>query len=416
MLTRPFTRLRSVWRDYPQQFWLLLFTAFINSLGGALLWPFYTLYVTQRFHVGLAEAGVVIALWGSTELIGGLIGGAVADRFGRKNVMILSLIVSAAANVGTGLADQLGYIYLMAIVAGLFGSIGHPAMQAMVADLLPEAKRAEGYGMLRVMFNLSVVLGPTFGGILATQSYLYLFVSDAIASSIVAVIVARAIKETHHVTAQLKQAHESFAMTLRGYGTVLRDRPFIAFILITIIANMMYFQMNSTLPVFLRDIHGVPAQGYGYILSLNALIVVIFQLWVSRRVRSVPPLVLLTIGAALYGVGLGMYGFVGSYALFVAAIVVITLGEMLFVPTTQSYSAQLAPEDMRGRYMALYGFTFGIPGSFGTILAGLIAQQWGAYSIWHFAALGSFVAALGYASMYLISRPAPQTTVQAKTA
>jgi MFS family permease len=402
----PVARLVTVWHDYPKQFWLLLGGAFVNSVGGALLWPFYALYVTQRFNVGLTEAGFVIAIFGSTGLVGNLVGGAMADRFGRKGVMIASLLISAAANVATGFADQLVYIYLIAIFAGLFGSIGDPAFQAMVVDLLPEEKRAEGFGLMRVVFNLAVVIGPTLGGILASRSYLILFLSDGVISGVMAVFVALALRETRRPRATSGHAHGNFLTTLSEYKLIFRRRVFLLFLLLVIFANAVYFQMNSTLPVFLRDAHGVPPQGYGYILSMNALLVVLLQLWITRHVKSVPPLLLMTAGTLLYVIGFGMYGFVGTYALFAVAMIVITFGEMFAIPTAQAYAAALAPEDMRGRYMAVFGFTFAIPATFSTIVAGTVQKTWGLYSIWYLAAVVAFLVALGFFTMYL-ARPAP---------
>jgi MFS family permease len=402
----PVARSLTVWNDYPKQFWILLFGAFVNAVGGALLWPFYALYITQRFEVGLTEAGFVIAIFGGTGLIGNLVGGAMADRFGRKGVLIASLLISAAANVATGLADQMVFIYLIAVFAGLFGSIGDPAAQAMVVDLLPEEKRAEGFGLMRVIFNLAVVIGPTLGGILASQSYLYLFLSDAVISSIMAVFAALALRETRHAIASTEHAHGNFLTTLSGYKTIFRQRAFMLFLLLVIFANAVYFQMNSTLPVFLRDAHGVPPQGYGYILSMNALLVVLLQLWITRQVKGVPPLLLMTAGTLLYVIGFGMYGFVGTYLLFAVAMIVITFGEMLAIPTAQAYAATLAPEDMRGRYMAVFGFSFAIPATFSTIIAGTVQKTWGLHAIWYVAAVVAFCVAFGFFTMYF-ARPVP---------
>lgn len=405
----PLARIQTVWNDYPKQFWLLLLGAFVNAVGGALLWPFYSLYVTQRFSVGLTEAGFVIAIFGGTGLVGNLIGGAMADRFGRKGVLIASLFISAAANVATGLADQLVYVYIIAAFAGLFGSIGDPAAQAMVVDLLPEQKRGEGFGLMRVVFNLAVVIGPTLGGILASRSYLYLFLADAVISSIMAVFVALVLRETRRAHTSGEHAHGSFLNTLSGYKTIFRRRAFMVFLLLIVFANAVYFQMNSTLPVFLRDAHGIPPQGYGYILSMNALLVVLLQLWITRRVKGVPPLLLMTAGTLLYVIGFGMYGFVSTYFLFAVAMIVITFGEMLAIPTAQAYAATLAPEDMRGRYMAVFGFSFAIPATFSTIIAGTVQKEWGLYAIWYVAAVVAFCVAFGFFTMYF-ARPVAATS------
>jgi MFS family permease len=364
--------------------------------------------------VGLTEAGLVVAIFGITSLVGHLVGGALADRFGRKGVMIASLLISAAANLATGLADQLVYVYIIAVFAGLFGSIGDPATQAMVIDLLPEEKRADGFGLLRVVFNLAVVVGPLLGGLLAAQSFLWLFLIDAVTSTVMAVFVAVVIRETHHAPAANAPSQGNLLTTFAEYKTIFRQRAFMVFLLLVILMNLVYFQMNSTLPVFLRDVHGIPPQGYGYILSMNAFLVVCLQLWITRRTRGVPQLLLMTAGSLLYVIGFGMYGFVNVYALFAVAMIIITFGEMLAIPTAQAYAAALAPEDMRGRFMAVFSFTFSIPATFGTILAGTIQKQWGPYAIWYVAAGVALLVACGFLVMYF-ARPAPKPVEVAAT-
>jgi MFS family permease len=145
--------------------------------------------------------------------------------------------------------------------------------------------------------------------------------------------------------------------------------------------------MNTSLPVFLRDHHGISPQGYGWILSLNAAMVVVFQFAITRRIRGYPPLVIMAVGTALYALGFAMYGFTATYALFLLAMVVITIGEMLVAPVSQALVARLAPEDKRARYMATFGLAWVIPGTVGPLLAGLVMDFGDARWVWYSAGL-----------------------------
>jgi len=225
-----------------------------------------------------------------------------------------------------------------------------------VADLLPERQRAQGFGFLRVAVNLSVTIGPVLGGLLARQSYIYLFLADALVSSISALIVWRAMPETRPAPRE-GAAEESMATTFRGYGRALRDTPFMLFLLAGILTGMVYVNLNTTLGVYLRDVHRVPESGYGLLLSLNAALVVLFQFAITRRIEGYAPLLMMVLGAVLYAVGFGMYGFAASMALFGLAMTILTVGEMLIAPVAQAMVAGFAPEDMRGRYMAIFGFS-----------------------------------------------------------
>jgi MFS family permease len=267
----------------------------------------------------------------------------------------------------------------------------------MVADLLPPEKRTQGFGLLRVVANLAIAVGPAIGGLLAAKSYLLLFSCDVATSLVAAAVVLLTIRETKP-TPRAGELDQSMMETFRGYGQVLRDVIFVAFMLASVLRAFVAMQLTSTLPVFLRDVHGVSERGFGYVLSLNAAMVVLLQFPIARWVGKYKPLLMMAAGMALYALGFGMYGVVGSYALFLAAVATLTLGEMMTVPVSQSVVSRLAPEDMRGRYMAVYGFSWVIPASVGPTLAGLVMDNADPRWVWY----GTFAIGLMAAAMFLM--------------
>lgn len=393
--SKSIARLRGVYEEYPSQFWVLIVGLFIDRLGGALMFPFFTLYVTRKFGVGMTEVGVLFALFSISSLVGSAFGGALTDRLGRKKMLIFGLVVSALTGLLMGIVNRIELFFTVAVFVGLFANAGGPAAQAMVADLLPEKKRAEGFGILRVVANLAVTIGPMIGGLLAARSYLSLFIADAISSTITAVVVAVALEETKPApSADVPQ--ESMLQTFGGYWRVVQDSAFMLFIVASILMVMVYMQMNSTLPVYLRDVHDISEQRFGYILSLNAGMVVLFQFPITRRLRNLRPLPVMVAGTLLYALGFSMYGVTASYALFLLAMVIITIGEMLVSPVSQALVARLAPDDMRGRYMAMFGFSWAIPAAVGPLLAGVLMDNFDPNWVWYGAGLLGLVAAAGY--------------------
>ena len=161
-----------------------------------------------------------------------------------------------------------------------------------------------------------------------------------------------------------------------------------------ILMGLVYMNMNTTLGVYLRDSQGIPTSGYGFILSLNAAMVVLFQFPITRKIENYPPMLMMALGTALYAIGFAMYGFVSQYTLFLLAMVIITLGEMLVAPVSQALTAQLAPEDMRGRYMAVFGFYWGIPFADGPLLAGILMDSGASTTLWYLVGIIGFLAAL----------------------
>lgn len=384
-----------LYEEYPRSFWTLMIVAFIDRLGGALLYPFFALYITSKFGVGMTQVGFLFATFSVSGFIGTSIGGALADRLGRKVMVIFGLIASSVSAILMGLVDSIEAFFILALLVGLLSNSAGPAHQAMITDLLPENKRAEGFGLFRVIFNLAVVIGPAIGGLLAARSYLLLFITDAVISLISAGIVYLYIPETKPEALPGVQ-EESILGTFAGYGKVLKDSLFMFFIFASILTGLVYMNMNTTLGVYLRDSHFIPESGYGMILSLNAAMVVLFQFPITRRIEDKPPMLIMALGAALYAIGFAMYGFVSAYVMFLVAMVVITIGEMLIAPVAQALTAKFAPEDMRGRYMAVFSISWSIPFAIGPLLAGLVLDNANPDYLWYLAGVVGFFSVLSF--------------------
>jgi len=390
-----FNKIKTVINEYPNAFKVLTLATFIDMLGSFLLYPFYSLYITSRFGVGMIEVGYLLSINSVGHLLGGVIGGALADKYGRRSMILLGLIISGTGSIMLGLVNDLYIFYILAAFLGLIGSFGGPARQAMVADLLPTEKQAEGFGILRVAFNLSAVIGPLLGGFIASQSYMLLFILDAGSSIITAVIVFYVIPETKPRLNESK-SEETVMETLIGYKEVLKDWRYLLFLSVSAVTVLVYMQMNSTLAVFLRDYHGFPEQSFGLLLSMNAAMVVFFQLWITRKISKYSPMKTMAFGTIFLMIGFGMYGFIAEPYLFFIAMGIITVGEMIVYPTGQSSAASFASEDKRGRYMAVYGFQWMIPNMFGALGAGLIMVYIGANWVWYLAGILSLIATIGF--------------------
>ncbi|MFX1307620.1 MAG: MDR family MFS transporter [Promethearchaeota archaeon] len=390
-----FTKAKNIYKEYPNAFKVLTLATFIDMLGSFLLYPFYALYITEHFGVGMIEVGILFSILAIGNMFGVVIGGALADKYGRRAMILIGLIVSGIGSIFMGLVNNLNTFYILAGFLGLIGNFGRPARQAMVADLLPKEKQAEGFGILRVAFNLSAVIGPILGGLVATQSFLLLFIADAVSSLITAVIVYLVIPET--IPQKLdKDRDENVMKTIIGYKEVIKDWKYMLFVSVAAITVLVYMQMNSTLSVFLRDVHGFPAQSFGLLLSLNAAMVVVFQFWITRKISKYAPMKVMAFGTIFLMIGFGMYGFISDVYLFFIAMIIITVGEMIVFPVGQSTAASFAPEDKRGRYMAVYAFQWNIPNLFGVLAAGLVMENLGVNWVWYFAGILSLLSMLGF--------------------
>jgi len=388
-------RVDNIYREYPRQFWIIVGSNFIDRIGGGMIFPFFALYITKQFQVGMTEVGLLFALFSISDMFGNMIGGALTDFLGRKSMIIMGLIISALTSLAMGMVQQLEWFYVMGAVSGLFATAARPAHQAMLTDILPEKKRAEGFGVMRVAANLAVAIGPAIGGFIASYSYLILFIADTVTSLITALIVYLVVEETRPEEKE-ESEKKGFKETFIGYGDVLKDRKFMAFVIISTIATIVYSQMYSTLSVYLRDVHGIPESGYGWLMTLNAGMVVLFQFMITRKISKHPPMLIMALGSLLYAVGFGMYGFVSAYIFFMVAMVIITIGEMVIIPVSQAYVGDAAPEDMRGRYSGVMGFSWMIPWMIGPLLAGLLIDNGYPNWVWYGSAILASISVAGF--------------------
>ena len=308
----------------------------------------------------MTEAGVLLGLLSLAGIIGSVIGGGLTDRLGRRKLILFGLVASAMSALTLGSVNRFAWLFPAAALVGLFSEVGGPAHAAMIADILPKEQRQEGFGILRVVGNMAWLVGPTVGGFVARSSFFALFVIDAVISCVVALLFYAFMPETKP-SSERTHDEQRLIDTFRNYRIVLRDKSYVAFLLAAVLMGMVYIQMYNSLSVYLRDNHGIEPQGYGFLLTASAITVICFQFWTMRIIKMRPQFLMMAVGTVFYLIGFGMFGVVSAYWLFTLAVVIITIGEMIVVPTSQTVAAGFASVDMRGRYMAVFGLAFSIP-------------------------------------------------------
>ncbi len=406
-----FTKIKKTYHEFPETFWVITFAGFIDSIGTFMLGPFVYLYMRQVFELSLVEVGVIYIVSGIGSLIGGMIGGSLSDKLGRKMCALFGLLSSGVFSLMFIFISNITIIYILLGIMGLLGSIGGPARQAMLADVLTVEKRPEGFSILRIVFNLAAAFGPALGGLLSSLDFKWLFIADAISSFITAIIFAIKVPETHPERGKenenlpeipvIKKTPEKKKL---GYGIVFKNWRFMIFTCVSALMGLTYMQMNSTLSVFLIEDLAFTNQQFGLLISMNALTVVVLQFWLTKRIKMFPALLMMAAGNILYGIGFGLYGFIRTIPLAFGAMVIITFGEMIIAPFSHTIVANFAPEDQRGRYNAVSMSVRLIPMLLGPIGAGAIMDNLDRKVLWYIAGLLTFVAALGYAILYFVTK------------
>ena len=163
------SKFRAIYSKFGKNFWLLMLSSFVDMLGGSLIFPFFSLYLTQKFDVGMTQVGTMYLVWAlASGVIGNVLGGAMADKFGRKTNMIFGLVASATSALLMVFIKDIVVFYISVATVGIFEDIAGPARKAMIADLVPDDLRGDAYGIFRIVFNLSATIGPAIGGFMVS--------------------------------------------------------------------------------------------------------------------------------------------------------------------------------------------------------------------------------------------------------
>jgi MFS family permease len=332
----------------PRAAWVLFFGTFLNKFGSFVI-PFLTLYITRRGYP-LSVAGLALGAYGCGNLIASILGGYLADRVGRRQTIVFSMFSGAVAMLLLSQARTLPAIFALAALAGLTGEMYRPASSALLADLVPAGQRVVAYSALRTAFNAGWAFGPAIAGLLAAHGYFWLFVGDAITSACFGVLAFFALPKGF--SAGAAQA---------GWGQLARalrkDRVLSRVLFAAFTIAIVFFQPCSTFGLHLTHL-GFSTATYGMILSLNGAIVVFCELPLTTITRRFPAPRVIALGYLCVGFGFALLGLARSIPELIVYMGVFTLGEMLAMPITSAYIADLAPPTMRGRYMGAYTLTW----------------------------------------------------------
>lgn len=392
-------KLRRIFDEYPRQFWLLSVAVLIDALGGWLIFPFFALYITDKLNVSLVQVGLLYSVLALTGMIGNTVGGALADRGGRKRMVIAGLILSAVTSLMIVVAPTYFWQVMTAAIGGFFSRVGQPAWHAMIADTLSDEQYAEGFGIVRIVDNVAAMIGPAIGGLLASISFVLLFSIDIISSTIAAIFVARYLRETHSKTSAEKTEQESIGASFRGYMVALKDFKLMAVTLLTVMVGLAHFQLYFALPVFMRDTHSFDPQVYGGLMSLAGAMVILFQFSLTRKLKQTSLVLQLALGSFLFAIGFSLVGIISTIPYFVLVMILITISGMIYFPVQQSLPALIAPVEMRARYIAVGMQALSIRPLLGPSLAGLMMDNADPSFLWYTAGFLCLISTLGYMAL-----------------
>ena len=373
-----FSSLIQPYRGLSKEVWLLSLATLINR-AGAMVIPFLSLYLSQHLGYSLEEVGWVMSCYGLGSVVGVYIGGKLSDDIGYLKVLYGSLLLSGLAFLVLQVITSFYLLCLGIFVLTLLADTFRPAVWVALDDYSKAENRTRSVTLVRLAINLGFSMGPAMGGlIIAGIGYFGLFWVDGLTC-----IVASAIcffylpnrgrgKETSEETDKDKK--------ISPYA----DRPYWIFWIAMFLIGFTFMQYFATVPLYYNEILGLGEEHIGLILASNGLLIFLLEMPLVHGLTKskLEDLQILIGGTFLLVLSFWVLN-LGPYIAFaLIGIVLMTFGEMLGFPFSNSYALDRSKRGNQGAYMAMYSMSFSVAHIIGPNVGMQISATWGYMVTW----------------------------------
>ncbi|MCP9946608.1 MFS transporter [Streptomyces somaliensis] len=381
--------LRGALGGLPRPYWWLWAGTLITSAGGFVL-PFLAIYLTSELGYSVSFTGLTLAVFGIGSGIASLLGGILADRLGRRVVLLSSEVLTVTGMVGLGVAHTKALVLAGALVVGVGLNAARPARAAAVADLVGRADLPRAYSLNYWATNLGFSAAAVAAGMAAEHGFLTLFVVNALANLVAGIMIYRWVPETRP-----EAAGGGTGSTARPNGSVRRDRPFLVLLGSVLLLGLVFQQPLVALPLTMTA-DGLSPADYGTAMMMNGLVIAVFQLPLSRLAGRIRPEFALGAATVVTGVGMGLTPFVHSLPGYAGTVVLWSLGEIVVWPTCMALVAAVAPPNNQGGYQGWFLSVWSLSVALAPLLSGQLMQMSGTAAVWVVCLSLSLVAAAAH--------------------
>ncbi|MCL4530526.1 MAG: MFS transporter [Chloroflexi bacterium] len=377
-----FQRIKATYNEFPGQFWLMVIGLFISTAGSSMIMPFMMIYASNKLQLPLSTVAALLSINAGTGLLSSFLAGTLADKAGRKLVMNISLTANGLVYFFLLQANNYVQFAVLMFLIGMSNPLYQVGADAMLADLVPSEKRVDAYAINRMINNAGFALGPAIGGFVASRSYALAFYAATAGFLIYSALLFFLARETLVKNKIYSDKKPVPAEADGGYREVFQNKHYVGVISLIATGLIAPSMLWVLLAVYTKTNFGLPENLYGWIPTTNALMCVFVQYSVTRVTRRFPALPVVAIGLLIYSLGVGSVALMSGFWGFWLSMVILTFGELTLVPTATKYVADLAPSNLRGRYMSIYWFGWGASRAIAPVLGGYINDQIAPRAIW----------------------------------
>jgi len=381
MLLRITHTYRASFTDLSRETWLLSLVMLVNR-AGTMVVPFISMYITQRMHRSIADAGLIITLFGAGAVLGSSVSGYFIDRISFRAVQIFSSITGGILFLLMGQINNFSLLCVMMVVLAFVAEAFRPANAAAVSSYSTPQNLTRSYSLNRLAMNLGWALGSSLGGILAAVNYHLLFWTEGLVYILVGILIVvllPPVKPTEKaVTVKLEAS-------VAAASSPWKDKFLLRFLILVAVYCTFFHLLFRLVPVYWKEELHIDESMIGMLLGLNGIIIALFEMvlvkyWEGRK-SNMYYIISGVVATALGYVFLVMPG-MHPMLMAVGAVLFITLGEMLALPFINTVIMSQANEHNRGKYAAAFALAFSVAQIVGPAGGALVTEQFGYNVLW----------------------------------
>ena len=372
-------KLKALWSPYmglPREIYIIFLSRMVNALG-MFIFPLFTLILNKKIGLSQSETGYWIMILGLVFIPSTMIGGKIADHFGRKKPIVIFETIGALLYIVCGFMPAgIEQVYVVLTACFFFG-LAEPAQNAIMADLTTPENREGAFSLSYMGFNLGFAIGPILGGLLfELDLYHWIFWGDAATLIVSILLIAFFVPETFGHHEDIESDDRELEKSVSGSTwSVLKSRPILIWFSIVLLAyNFAYAQWGYLLPLHTVQNFSDGALFYGLLASVNGVVVIVFTPLLTKMISGKSDLDKNFLGGILYLIGFGAFGFVSGKWMFILCCFIFTLGEIVVTISFMPFLANRTPASHRGRINAVVPLIMGIGRSMGPLLMGYIIE------------------------------------------
>ncbi|MFN8354731.1 MAG: MFS transporter [Spirosomataceae bacterium] len=402
MITQTLSLYRKAYGGLSKSTWLLALVMLINR-SGTMVVPFLTVYLTQSLHFSIAQAGIIMGIFGVGAVIGAYIGGILTDRFGYYLIQLWTLVLGGALFIVLGQMQTFEGITICIFLQSMVGEAFRPANAASVAFYSTPQTRTRSFSLNRLAINLGWSVGPAVGGLLASYRYEALFWVDGI-TCILAGVVFWFFLQPSKVT-----LHDDPPPPTDTAHSAYRDGIYLAFVAFVTLNALSFFQFFSTVSVYLKTIQHLAEWQIGLVMATNGLVIVFTEMLLVYQLEGKRPVLFYVawgvgvIGTSFFLLNVFQHSTVGVVLVIVVGL---TLGEMLSMPFMNSFWINRANTHNRGQYAALYTMCYSVAHIGAPLLGTQLVSHFGFEVLWNAVSVLCLCSVIGFIWLQKVLRAA----------